>query len=327
LSSRNGATGLGHIAASKAQNYFTFIVGDHSHDCPCFVANFISPRIAHLHGSDPTIHEIQLETEDPSNQFQDFLSFGLASSVRITDSNLAFLVALAGELENSELCFALMDRFCDNTAVSTFCEQFAPFGSFDSLSAQVTDYLAMHVHKLPELFLNTLQLPAIVQMLSHDCLKIESEDALLDFISSHSEIDRDSLQLLEFVRFEFMTADAIGRFVSRSVEHFDDMVFTIAIWKAITKRLSLGVHFPVPNAARFATSFHPNSGRPLDGIIVALTKECGGNVDDKTVVKVTASGFDSSYDPKNAVDPGNGNYFQAPSAANQWLRTISLIGE
>jgi hypothetical protein len=67
------------------------------------VANFLSPRISQRQAVDPSINEFYIETEDPNEQFEEFLSFGIGSTVGVTDSNLSFLVSLARELNNLEL--------------------------------------------------------------------------------------------------------------------------------------------------------------------------------------------------------------------------------
>jgi hypothetical protein len=192
--------------------------------------------------------------------------------------------------------------------------------SFDCFSDRVADYLASQFWELPAPFLNILPVSALEQLLSQDSLKIDTEDSLLTFISSRFEIDNESVRLLGFVRFEHLTREGIGQFVSWSLEHFDDIGFTIPVWTSITKRLSLSGYHPVWNSTRHRQTSHPTSDSPLDGIIAALTKECGGNANDQTIVKVAASAFDSSYYPKNAVDLGNATFFQAPNQPNQWLR-------
>lgn len=58
------------------------------------------------------------------------------------------------------------------------------------------------------------------------------------------------------------------------------------------------------------------------GIIHELTKEFGGNVDDKGIVKVTSSSpLNGVYYPKNAVDLDNcKQYFCSQNIANTWLQ-------
>ena len=60
---------------------------------------------------------------------------------------------------------------------------------------------------------------------------------------------------------------------------------------------------------------------PLNGIIAKLTRDCGGNVHEKGVVEVTASGCCGGTDnePKNAVDLGTNTWFGSEGKANSWI--------
>jgi hypothetical protein len=314
------ALGLSHIAETKTEKDFTFIIGDDTYTCPWFVANFLSPSVSHLQEVDPSVNQFVIETEDPKKQFKEFLLFGQGSSLDVTEDTLSFLVSVALELSNFELYFALLDHFCDTTSVSTFCEHFGRFGPFDCFPDRAIDYIASHFYEIPNLFLTGLPLTAVSRILTSDQLKILTEDALFEYICRHFDRHRDSLELLQFVRFEFLTGTGIGNFIAWSFNHFNELDFTLSFWKQITKRLSLNVHPDFLNDGRYRGVFKPKPGLPLDGIIAFLTAECGGNVHDKGAVVVTASNCNSGLVPKNAVDLGEANYFEAPNKPNQWLK-------
>ena len=59
--------------------------------------------------------------------------------------------------------------------------------------------------------------------------------------------------------------------------------------------------------------------RPLDGIIAELTRQCNGNVHDKGVVVIQASGVFRG-EAKNVVDLGTDTYFGSHFEPNQWIR-------
>ena len=63
-----------------------------------------------------------------------------------------------------------------------------------------------------------------------------------------------------------------------------------------------------------------DSSKPLDGIIAHLTRECGGNVHKKGVVKVTASSCDGDYGkPEHAVDLTSDWDFYSGDEPNSWI--------
>ncbi|KAK8845880.1 hypothetical protein M9Y10_020806 [Tritrichomonas musculus] len=70
---------------------------------------------------------------------------------------------------------------------------------------------------------------------------------------------------------------------------------------------------------RFNYDGHPE--HQFEGIISHLTKECGGNVQDKNVVKITASSTYSNYYPKYAADlTDDQHYYFSNSQPNTWLK-------
>jgi hypothetical protein len=66
------AKGLTNLSRNVYENDFTFLVGDEHYRCPSFIAAFLSPRLAERQVSDPTLHDIVMETPDPSHYFQSF---------------------------------------------------------------------------------------------------------------------------------------------------------------------------------------------------------------------------------------------------------------
>ena len=67
--------------------------------------------------------------------------------------------------------------------------------------------------------------------------------------------------------------------------------------------------------------YDDNKEHAFKGIIHELTKECGGNVEDKGYIKITSSSTYSSYIPKNAADlDNNTNYFHSNNYENSWLQ-------
>jgi hypothetical protein len=143
------ASGLGHIAASKSENDFSFVVGDERYDCPWFIANFVSRKVARLHEVDPSVRELSVETEDREHEFGTFLSLGRGIGVRVSESNRLFLLSLARELESFELYFAIQDHLTDNHSISAFCADFRSSGSFDLVSDRAVDFLASHFFEIP----------------------------------------------------------------------------------------------------------------------------------------------------------------------------------
>jgi hypothetical protein len=231
-----------NIATSKTKNDFTFIVGDRRYDCPWFVADFLSPRIGRLHGSDPAFRELAIGTANPGGDFGDFVSLGRGPGVSLTSVNRSFFISIAAELENYELYWLIRDDFEEDLPFSSFCGEFEKSTLFESASDRVISFIASHFIEIDQLFLiRHLPIATLERVLSHDELRIESEDSLYDFVISVLEVCADSVSLMAQIRFEYLGINAITRFILWSFDHFEEVRESFSIWKALTVRLSLAV--------------------------------------------------------------------------------------
>jgi hypothetical protein len=97
------AKGLINPPTNCYANDFTFIVGGTRHQCPLFVADFLSPRLCRFRSIDSTICELVVETEDVNNNFSQFISLGRGSMICVTHSNRNFFESICRELLNVEL--------------------------------------------------------------------------------------------------------------------------------------------------------------------------------------------------------------------------------
>jgi hypothetical protein len=95
--------GMANIPRSKIQNDFEFIVGDSHYPYPCFVADFLSPKIGRLQALDPSINDYYLEVNDPQNQFGEFLSLGFGSDIQIDQPTVRSLCSTSRELDHREV--------------------------------------------------------------------------------------------------------------------------------------------------------------------------------------------------------------------------------
>jgi hypothetical protein len=113
-----------NITKTRMENDFTFVVDGRRHSCPWFVAEFLSPKIGRLHSVDVTVNEINIEVEDVNTEFCSLLSLRFGSSLSVTDDNCLFLLSIAREMNNWELCFSVHDVSEEHLIISEFCQQF-----------------------------------------------------------------------------------------------------------------------------------------------------------------------------------------------------------
>jgi hypothetical protein len=194
--------GMAHIAVSKKENDFTFIVGGHRYDCPWFVADFLSPRVGRLHANDPSACELVIGASDAQGQFNDFLSLGRGCAVSLTSANRPFFLSVAVELENFELYWQIQGDFSDSVTFQSFCSTVENLNWIDFASPQVISFIASHFFEMDRSFLSRLPISTLSLILSQDSLRIESEDSLYEFVISACDCCAESSSLLDLIRFE-----------------------------------------------------------------------------------------------------------------------------
>jgi hypothetical protein len=312
------ASGMANIAATKFENDFAFVVGDRRYDCPSLMAEFLSPRIGRLHAADPTISEIAIDTADPRCEFETFLLLGRGDRVSIAAERRSFFISIAAELENFELYWHLQEPFFDSLTLSSFCEEIGRSLFLEFAPEKVISFLASHFCETDRSFLSRLPISTIRRFLSHESLKIESEDSLYEFVTSLFDRDAETITLLEQIRFEFLTPASMAAFIGWSCDHFAQFSHSIEIWKSLCVRLSLSVS-PTANPRRWHRAIRPSGDGCLHGIIAHLTRECGGNVHDRGIVDVSEKSPASGCPPKNAADLQSETYISSPNAPGQWL--------
>jgi hypothetical protein len=183
----------------------------------------------------------------------------------------------------------------------------------------VIKFIASHFHEIDQSFLRRLPISTLGRILSHDSLRIKSEDSLHDFVSSCFEACAESISLFSHVRFEYLSCDCIQRFILWSFDHFDRLCEMFSVWEAITVRLSFSVSPSKLNSRLADRLFSPSTDGSLDGIIAQLTRDHGGNVHDVGIVDISAKSVRSSYFARNVADLQTTTYFSSENAPDQWL--------
>jgi hypothetical protein len=97
------AAGLSRLPRGGYADDFTFDIGSAEYSCPCFIADFLSPRICALRCADPTVQSFWVRAGDPGSHFPAFLALARGSRLPVTPSSREFLSSVCCELRNLEL--------------------------------------------------------------------------------------------------------------------------------------------------------------------------------------------------------------------------------
>jgi hypothetical protein len=180
------------------------------------------------------------------------------------------------------------------------------------------------------------------------------DESLDDFVRKGVETNPEMFCLLEFVRFEYCSADVMNDFFDLLWENSYEI--KASMWDGVCARIVLpNINTSKGPAKQFPASVKRGktndwwTGQVVainvpDGIIAHLTRECGGNVHDRHAVDITSGSFEKEtcganphsgaydnllrYAAKNAFDLETDSPFLSayrdeegviPHTRNNWL--------
>ena len=318
--------GICNVNWDHADTYFQFTCQDRVCRVHSVLAEFLAPRIASLRMSDPSCSSYAFRNDSPElfTALETIVTnLHRRTPVQVGPSNFLVLLQLAQELGNNELLSTLIamlnfESLTLDTLVLLFQTGIDLGAAFTGRFGNLRDYIASNFYKIQNETLRNLSLETATTLLSSPSLKIKDEDSLYDFVRHRSAEDANFMSLFEFVYFEYLSVDRIENFAWFS----DNAIFfesiNSSIWRRICLRLIRDTKL-LKSRRSVEVEFCYNESDPLGGVFRYLTDQCGGNVHDRGVVNVTASGiYDKNY-PKNAVDLGTDSVFQSMRQNNGWI--------
>ena len=317
---------------------FTFISNQGQYVCSPFAAELLSPKICHLRQFDATFSEYYLETCDTYGFFESFLKLASGEDLVIDRLHVPFYLSLCRELENFDLLsqLELYSGYPELTLDNVLDVLKLKLNENSAMIDREVGFIARNFHSIPDEELATLSPDTLSQILSREDLMLTSEDSLYHFVFSLIERDVRSTGLLEFVRLEFLSQEAIQHFVAASSANVHDWL-NYGIWKRVCDRLLCPVttshlekfknrfiwhcNQEENNEEDQGTTFVLQREQPLNGIIAYLTDTSGGNVVDRDVINVIAQPKDSSQlrAPRNLFDLMGNNYFKSRDQPGQFF--------
>jgi hypothetical protein len=303
------AHGMTNIPSTENDETFTFVVDGARHSCRSIAASFISPVVARIRSIDPSSTEFFIDTPDPDHEFSSFLSLACGTTIKVTQGAHPFFRSIARELGNQEICHRLAGHFDSLTSTVESVAQGEVLEC--SISGMASRFWALS-HKQ----LSQIPLEILCHILGHESLQLSSEDSLCDFISSNLSGNPSYSALFRFVRFENLSPDCIGRFLSFISDGFGGI--DNQIWSALSSRFVLSANCDtIAPSSQFYRHFDPTWS--WTGIIGFLTDKSGAN---GTLVSLEHSGtfmddFQSSLN--SAADLDTSHTFWSENAPDQWL--------
>jgi hypothetical protein len=175
----------GMLNLTNYENDFTFIVGQSTYQCPCFVAEFLSPLIAKLRHNDQTVNifHVNLHSEDDCSTFSDFVSLGFGHSLTISSSLSSVIARICCELENMELYESIFKTFEGEITTTNILQRIHKLSKLGLVSDTELDFAASHFCELIDCSeLSEFPQELLIQILSNHSLTLHNEDLLCNFI-------------------------------------------------------------------------------------------------------------------------------------------------
>lgn len=335
------------MLSKKKKTNLSLFFGEKKVSMRTIFAEFISPVVSHLHHSDPTANKIhfkypskanfpQYEEIFTENNFQLLHDLSRGSAVEIKKDQMKGMRMISILLCNQELYNMITEN--DQKNADLYLEEllmldllskvnkanFFPVQDvIDSLSSKFSEIETSKLFSLPKRILHSV--------ISNEHLKIESEDALVDFIHNvfsekkEEEENEDEMTLISFYEEVEMGSLSDEKFREVLLK-IDASKITARLWSNICNRFCNFVKIKDNRYLKQKERNYLYDGRDdhrFDGIISQLTKECGESVHEKGIVEVTASSEenDSCRRAKNAVlFNDTGNWFCSKDMKDSWLR-------
>lgn len=266
-----------------------------------------------------------------------FEALSKGNSINITKDGSLQLQIISVLLQNEELFQKLNELFYeknsskteDNTEEDIHIDFLTFFHlnskmSMDSAMSMLEysntiKYIASHLYSIDASKIIKLPKPVFYSIVKNDSLKVKSEDSLFELIDEYfsnnqNEDEETSLNEIDFyehLKFEFLSENKFKEFIDK----FDANEMTTILWQQIKKcfyiyKKSSDENINLKRYRICNQLFDGKNENAFNGIIHNLTEKNGGNVDEKGVIKITASSEYSILYPKYAVDFNNHNdYF------------------
>ena len=287
--------------------------------CLGYQADFISPRIAKMRKTDPTLNQYMIKIEYNINEkiCQDFEMLLNGNKIEINKENIDSLFAIFCDLGNEEFTsfFAKHDEITSDNVFLLITDKSIKGENIDSLIS----YAAKNFFQLD--LPQNAKLEILEEIFSNKDFCILSEDSLFDYISSL--LTRDFgyyIPLLRFIHTEALSDEKANAF-SSLVDKIEDHELLASLWPVLKRRFIYPLRNPFynPRYWRQASISCLYKGDPFDGIFNYLTKVFNGNIKELGVIHIECSSFFSDKIKLKSILEDDGDWGTLNRKKPQWI--------
>lgn len=220
---------------------FSFIVNGKEYKTNHLVSDILSPKISKIHNNDPTLNTFIINTKAVGD-FSTILKLINGNQIDIPKSETNFIFEVFQILGYDSIDYVQSENnLSEITAENVFSnvqyhEKYAYF--FSQNLGQEIEFISSHFYELSEKEeLSTLSVETLEAIFSSESIQLNSEDQLLRAINKLYSKSRSYYPLFEYIKFNFLSTEAIQEFI----EIFDSNDLTKVTWNQICNRLKCEV--------------------------------------------------------------------------------------
>ncbi|KAK8887458.1 hypothetical protein M9Y10_038503 [Tritrichomonas musculus] len=339
------AAGLKNLITNKEDEEFIFNFGEKKLKMNKLFAEFISPRVSHIHQCDPTINFLNLSdfphnNKDSSKVHQILTELGSESfltqisnlaeggRIEIEDNGLKRLIKYFSILVNNEELFQKINEIDKATEkeeknIKELLEEVEFLYDMNPTfrchyDSDLIDEISSKLSKNDDKELKAIPKKILHLILHSEHFKFEDSDFLFDIINEifsrekNEEYEEyDITSFYEMIDFTKMSQRKFEKFIS----NLDYRELTLSLWQKLCEILLIHKEENKINKIEF-------DGQPdhrFNGIIHHLQGSEKTNICDRGIINATSSTYKSDHPPKCAVDFESDSYFWS-NDDNDWLK-------
>ena len=342
------ANGLKNVLIDKEED-FVFIIGGSEIKMNHIFAEFISPTVAHVHRSDPTVKKIDLtehlyesglseyeeniiKTLNDEKVLSTILKVSQGEHVEIENeiekNKLQYFSILVG---NDELFNLLETLEYDNKKEMSLEELIFELQFYQRINPRFDleqyhkklDYISSRITPKDSKFLINLPTDLLYCILNNEHFKHDNEDIVFDIINEHfskQNCNYHQYNIYEFYEHLKMNELSLNKFESMiSKLNYSEM--TQSLWTQLVDIIlaskSTNINSQKSNASQFEYDGNPN--HRFEGIIHHLQNNKNDNLHDLGIITVTSKTVYGSNYPKYVIDFNSNDYFSSSDDLD-WLK-------
>lgn len=311
------SSGLANAKRHNVKNDFKFLVGKNppykEYPCNSFFANFISPKVAMLHASDPNVSSFVLPIDDGNQNFQLVMDLMYGHPIKPTDIQVYSLREFAKILGNDEL----HKKFNDNSGINTtnvVSRLEEKYSNGMDASTEI-EYIAKNIASIPPNSFAKTPIILLERILSHPDILVKDEDSLFEFIEE-IVLSRNPrpITLFSHIIFENLRTETLNHALSL----INPETLTSQLWESLRTRIGGKVTIELEKGKRYYRDITDCrfADEEFDGILHMLFKKCKTNPVDNNIIDVSSSSDDTSSSEKPK------NLFDFNQSRNQWSMNV-----